>query len=274
MLEHNYIMSFGAIPSQKDVRDYQGVATTSSFPQEWELKMVRVKNQGSVGSCVAHALSSTIEYFNSIQNDDTTEMSVGYIYGNRTGSLYKKEGMIIRDAISNVCKYGDVSHSDFPYHREVPEAINKFEELKDSLYERGYPNRFTSYYKLKNIDDIKASLMNNGPVIMSMKWYKDITVKSGVLTTNKGKYNGNHCMVIYGWNDKGWKILNSWGIFWGNGGKAILPYDVPLNEAWGIVDTYTTKSSVDLDIKKPFNSTFGKIIAKVLNIILNILKKK
>ena len=43
----------GAIFSPKDVRDYKAMcATAAEFPKEFKLDMVRVKNQGSVGSCV------------------------------------------------------------------------------------------------------------------------------------------------------------------------------------------------------------------------------
>ena len=62
----NFVPTTGAIFSPKDVRDYQAVYTAAAaeFPKEFELKMVRVKNQGFVGSCVAHSLSEVIEYFN------------------------------------------------------------------------------------------------------------------------------------------------------------------------------------------------------------------
>ena len=43
-------------------------------------------------------------------------------------------------------------------------------------------------------------------------------------------------MVIYGWNKQGWKIQNSWGTSWGNQGRAILPYDTKLSEAYGVID--------------------------------------
>lgn len=72
----------GAIFSNVDVRDYRAyyVAQVTNFPKSFELKMVRVKDQGQTGSCVAHALSSIIEYYNNKQNHDSSEMSIGYIY--------------------------------------------------------------------------------------------------------------------------------------------------------------------------------------------------
>ena len=81
----DYIESCGAILSKTDVRDYKAVcvATTEDFPEEFELQMPDVKNQGSVGSCVAHSIALTIEYFSRLQGDDAREMSVGFIYANR-----------------------------------------------------------------------------------------------------------------------------------------------------------------------------------------------
>ena len=56
----------GAIFSGYDARDYKLVytATGKEFPKEFQLETRRIKNQGAVGSCVAHSLSSIIEYYN------------------------------------------------------------------------------------------------------------------------------------------------------------------------------------------------------------------
>lgn len=265
----------GVIDGKVDVRDYVASAINTAFPKSFELKMVRVKNQKQVNSCVAHVLSSVIEYFNSVQNKDTTEMSVGYIYGNRTNSKHKGQGMILRDALTTVCTYGDVPKELFPYNEEVSEIINKYEEKAEELKETGKYNRLTSYYKLTKEEDIKAALYNGSPVVASVKWYDDITVINNVINTaceDNGNV-GNHCILIYGWNEKGWKILNSWGTNWGNQGTAVLPYKVPLREAWGVSDTYKNVNAYGLDIKKPYQSSIGKLIAKCLNVIINLIKK-
>lgn len=265
----DYIESLGALFSKKDVRDYKIDCASApvEFPAEFELEMPKVKNQGSVGSCVAHSISTVIEYFNNLQQDNNEEMSVGYIYGNRTNTTHTKPGMYTRDAIAATCKYGDVPKVLFPYNEEVPDIIEKFQNQSDELFPKGQPNRFTSYYRLYNDDEIKTSLMQNGPVVFAMKWYKDIKVVDGVITTSQKTDGDGHCMVIYGWNEHGWKIQNSWGRFWGNDGRAILPYDIKIREAWGIIDTLThTKTNV----VKPYNSNIGSWFAKVLNLLINI----
>lgn len=267
----------GAHFSPTDVRDYRiaKVAKAIEFPAEFELNLCAVKNQGSVGSCVGHSLAETIEYHNKEQEKTDKKMSIGFIYGNRKNSLHKQEGMIVREALSAVCKYGDVCYEDFPYNKEVPEIINLFEKNFDKLKDKAYPNRFSTYFRLFSDSEIKQALMNHGPVIFAMNWYRDMKVdpKTGIISTaeNKKDVEGGHCMVIYGWNENGWKIRNSWGTTWGIKGNAILPYDISRSETWGVTDEVIGENS---DVVKPiFNTTFLKFLAKIINWFANLFKK-
>ena len=264
-MDENFVC--GALFSKPDVRDYVAKTKLSEFPEEFELTMPKVKNQGSVGSCVAHSLSTIVEYFNKKEFGRYREMSTGYIYGNRRLSFYKGSGMYTRDAIHTVSKYGDVPNVYFPVNVEVPEAIEKFEDKVDKIEEKGYNFKFAEYFRLKDEKSIKTSLMENGPVAFAMDWYDDITIVDGIMNTDfvKTAKTGGHCMVIYGWNDIGWKVQNSWGSGWGNKGRMIIPYDIPFTEVWGIKDA---ESTGNLDINKPFSTELGAKIAKVLNRII------
>ena len=208
--------TLGAIFSNFDIRDYKAKidkAITKNLGESYELPIVRVKNQGSVGSCCAHALSSVVEYFNYIQHNIKTEMSVGYIYGNRTNTTHKGKGMIVRDALKMLKEYGTVTKESFPYNVEVPDAINKFNNCYNELHDEGVVSRISSYYRVKNESEIKSALKLKYPVVIAIEWYSDMKVINGVLTTKyKGK-RGGHCMLLYGWNKKGWKVLNSWGCY-------------------------------------------------------------
>jgi C1A family cysteine protease len=239
----DYIESFGAIPSKTDVRDYKAVcvAATEDFPEEFKLQMPSVKNQQQTGSCVAHAIALVIEYFSRLQGDDNREMSVGYIYGNRSTSTYTGKGMYVRDALEAARKYGDVVQTMFPYNKEVPEIIELFNEQFIKISPDAYANRITYYYRVYNENDIKAALMQHGPVVFSMEWYSDIKIKNGIMNTKQesSPKNGHHCMVIYGWNKDGWLMQNSWGVFFGDNGKAVIPYNVKFNEIWGIIDEHS-----------------------------------
>lgn len=269
-------MKCGAIFSGVDVRDYKMVYTTQNyeFPKEFELKTVRIKNQLNVGSCVAHSLSSILEYYNNIQNNDPTEMSIGYIYGNRSTSEYKGEGMIMRDALEAVRQYGDVYKDDFSDafaidNVEVPAATLLYELQKDRLYDRGYPHRISQYCRVNSVNAIKASLQAGNPVLMAMMWYDDMEVIDGILTTSYDGCAGGHCMFIYGWNEIGWKVQNSWGEDWGVNGTMIIPYEMPIEEFWTLTDDIVEGTY----IKKPFSSKTGKFIAKIINKVCNVFYK-
>lgn len=268
------LRGLGCIPSPKDVRDYRiQVATAQQFPEEFELKTVTVKNQGQVGSCVAHSLSEVVEYFNKIQHSSTAKMSTGYIYGNRRDSVWENEGMITRDALKSLTKYGDVTYQEFPYNVEVPEAIELFESNSESLFNKGTPHRISSYFRVRTEDEIKSALTKYGPVVFSIQWYNDIKVVDGKITTtfDSNKKSGYHCMIIYGWNKDGWLIQNSWGTGWGTKGRAILPYSFPLQEAWGVIDNILETTD---DIVKPYSNPVLKVIAKVINFFYNLFNKK
>ena len=265
-------MRCGAIFSGYDARDYKLVYTapTADFPSNFELKTRRIKNQGAVGSCVAHSLSSIIEYYNFNQTGDDSEMSVGYIYGNRKTSEYTNEGMIMRDALEAVRKYGDVHKELFPYNEEVPRIIGLFDRKYRSLFNEGYPHRISQYCRVDSPNAIKASLMAGNPVLMAMIWYGDMEVKDGVLVTEGRYYEGGHCMFIYGWDERGWKVQNSWGEDWGNNGCMIVPYDLPIEEFWTLTDNIIDGA----EVKKPFSSKAGKVVAKVINKVNKIFNKK
>ena len=267
-------IKFGVIDSPIDVRDYKlAVDKAQVFPDTFELPMVRIKSQGAVGSCVAHSLSEVVEYYNKKQLNKSTEQSIVYIYGNRRNSVHKGDGMITRDALANMLKYGDVDKTKCPGNYEVPEAINRFEAVADSLMEVGCKSRFSAYYKLNTAAEIKAALMNHGPVVMTITWYDDMEVIDGVLTTEKKNKSGGHCMVIYGWNEKGWLVQNSWGKNWGVNGTCIIPYDLQLKEVWGVTDEIVEDDVNPSDIILPFSSRIGELIAKLLNAILNCIRK-
>ena len=243
-------MTFGALKSKKDIREYRVSSikpNSIEIPNEYELTMPEVKNQDSTGSCVAHSLSTIIEYFNMVQEQEYKQFSTGYIYGNRRNTDYYGSGMYVDKAINAVVKWGDVYNEKFNYNIEVPDAIAKFEEQAFELAPDAYPHRFSEFYRLDTDEERKLHLMQYGPIIFSIAWYKDYYVdkKTKVLTHLSNEIAGYHCMVIYGWNELGWKFQNSWGTTFGNRGRAILPYNTEFDTCYGIKDNITSKINYD-----------------------------
>ena len=229
----------GAILSPLDVRDYRiDCSFEEKFPPEYELPMPDVKNQGRDNACVAYAIATIAEYHSRRYGDETRDLSPYYNYGNRRQTDWTWSGLHIKDALKTMCKYGITTTEDFPHKGEVPEIVETFEREFHNVFDKGIQHRFEAYYRAGADWEIKKALTVHGPVIMSIEWYEDIKVRNGSIFTlaHHKPENGSHAMVIYGWNREGWLVQNSHGTSWGSGGRAVLPYEIPLKESWGIID--------------------------------------
>lgn len=260
---------FTNLLSPFDVRDYH-IATAKDFPETFELSSVSVKDQGSTGSCVAHACSSVVEYHNKKQQGTNTIFSTEFIYGYRPLGYYVGEGMYIRDALKTITKLGDCPLTNLRGNHECKEAMAKVEEQFNELVDKAYPHRISSYAKIKTEKEIKTALMNYGYVVVSMDWHKDYKLKNGVYTYTSKETSGRHCVLIYGWNEQGWLVHNSWGHNWGRKGKFIVPFDFKWNEAWAVIDNIVNEG----DIIRPEEKWYIKLFSKIINFIANIFRKK
>ena len=260
-------LNFEVINSPFDVRDYH-INAAAEFPDSYKCPIeMAIKNQGSKPTCVAHALASLLEYHYTRQMKDSEPFSTEFIYGYRESNYYIGNGMVIRNGLNTLLKYGDPFQLDCPGNSDLTAARKKIEE--DLEYYKGlaWPHRISTYYRCNNEAEIKTALMQYGPVVISMNTYSGGKLVDDVYTWNPDASYGRHCVLIIGWDERGWLIQNSWGKSYGGDGCFILPYDFTINEAWGITDEILDD---DDNIKKP--SKFTRFIAVVYNAIVNFFK--
>jgi len=78
-MEQKY--AYGCLPAKFDIRDYKLCSAKNPmvvYPSEFQLKnLPKVKNQGMVNSCCAHATSSILEYY----AHNIYKLSTNFIYG-------------------------------------------------------------------------------------------------------------------------------------------------------------------------------------------------
>jgi C1A family cysteine protease len=263
---------FSTLVSPFDVRDYKVAVTQAEFPETFVLPEVTVKDQGSTGSCVAHACSSVVEYHNKQQEGTDTVFSTEFIYGYRPTGYYVGEGMYIRNALKTLREVGDCPLASLRGNHEYEEAIEIVESKIDTLKEQAYPHRISTYARVNTIDEIKQALMSFGYVVVSMPWYKDYKLKNGVYTIYSTETRGNHCVLIYGWDERGWLVHNSWGKGWGQNGKFVVPFDFNWREAWAVTDNIKGGEFI-VPQDNWFIKLFSGIINSVVNFFRNIFKK-
>ena len=267
------IQGLGALLSKIDIRDYKIAAIMQEYPENYIIKdMPPVKNQGSISSCVAHATSTILEYFNKKEVGEYIQLSTNFIYGMQSIMFNRKEkGMYLRDACRIVKAKGNPWESIVSGNTEQPDCGEKLQQqLTDSIYQNAENQKVQSYARCNGASAIKYALMNYGPVLASVNWHNENYIdKNNVIQMDKSSSYGRHAIVIYGWNKHGWLCRNSWGEGFGEKGNFIYPYENNFNEAWSFVDAENN------DIKKPkHNSYIWKIIYSFINLMLNLFKKQ
>ena len=253
------------IKSPYDIRDYT-ITAEADLPKSFSLETVPVKNQGFISSCVAHALASVIEWHYQRQHQTYEEFSTDFIYGIREDGDYIGDGMVIRQALKNLQKYGDVPYSECPGNHKYKEAMENVTERMDDLVKLAHPHCISAYFKIRNADELKTALMKYGVVVVSMNVHDINWLMDDVYKYVASTKSGRHCVFIYGWDEKGWLVQNSWGKLYGWDGRFIIPFDFELNEMWGIVDDI-----IEPQLNKPKRNNILDIIYKIINAIVNAL---
>lgn len=260
---------YGAKLPKTDLRDYKIKSKPTNVAACEFTHLPQAKNQLTVSSCTAHAISSILEWFYEQETGEYQELSTGFIYGMQAIIANRlSKGMHLRDACKVVQKYGDCLFETMPYNIEMPDCYERLKTiLNDEVYKEASISKVESYAKCETDEDVKYALIKYSPVLMSIKWYNKYKLDDNVIHFDTTSGRGCHAIMVYGFNEKGWLCQNSWGKNWGNDGRFILPYEYGFVEAWSFVD------SKNNDIYKPKQNKFLNVIYKLINYIINLFRK-
>lgn len=248
----------GCLFSPIDLRDFRVSSNiTLELPEEFKLNYSKIKDQGIVNSCVAHALSSILE--NKLGND----FSTGWIYGYRPDNYYQGSGMYPREALSTLLNKGAVYNEDFDYNIEIPEAKEKVERNLFKLEALAEDVKISGYVRMNTVEEIKYWLYREKiPVLIAIQTINLKVYQNNIIEIPKVYPNSGHALMVVGWNETGFIVQNSWGTNFGKDGIAILPYEYNIKEAWGIT---ISENSKNFAISKPKLFTIRKILQFIIN---------
>ena len=263
-MENKFVL--GAIESPVDLRDYDYSMISCSgdkvdIPKEFILDYdYPILNQGLIGSCVAHALSCMKSYIDGVNKDNM--YSVGFIYANRREDDFQGTGMITREALKNLVKYGDCRKSSFPVNEEYPaivETLNKYG--KEKLLDEADDHKSLAYISLDN-ENIKEYLVKyKKPILITVRVYENFyeaNSNGGVIPSDpEGNKRGGHAMLCIGYKEDTLIIINSWGDYNGDKGKYYLDINSSIiKELWALED----KKQIKEPEKKKYKVGWNKDI--------------
>lgn len=205
-----------------------------------------IQNQGTQGSCLAHALTAIFEYAIKLSNNTELDLSESFLYYNArkmddTGdvSVSTDTGSRIKPAVESLRKYG-LAQEEYCRYNDNDYTT----EPSPEAYDDGARRRLVKALNVGiSTSAIKVALAEGYPVAVSLALYSSFTraSKDGYVPMPEEKeiedrINGiedekvchsSHAMVIVGYSDKLRRFIlrNSWGIDWGDDGYCYVPYD-------------------------------------------------
>lgn len=252
-------MNTGALIDKTDIRDYpiNDFITTTKLPSRFDLReqILEVRSQGSEGSCVGFASCAMKEYFEGMQ------LSPRFLYDMiklPTGGSYP------RDAMKVLLSTGVPDEECQLY---IPNIIT---EQCPNILVRAKANKIKGYARLDTEEEMKRSLVDNGPFLISLRVYESWYNTDSGAVKQIGIEKGLHAVTVVGYDDstRTFCFKNSWGSGWGDSGYGYVHYgDISrtMNDCWSIVDI-------------PDNEEYGytlpkTFIQKILNFILSLFKR-
>jgi C1A family cysteine protease len=234
---------YGWIPQLPDIRDVAAdVAVPEALPASVDLSasphMPPVWEQGMLGSCTAHAVAAALDYENHRQAGRFVTPSRLWIYYQERvleGSVAHDNGAQLRDGMKAVTKLGACPEIDWPY-----DPTRWADKPTQKAYRSALRDRALAYQApVQDRDGLRSVLASGSPVVFGFTVYEtfagDPIAESGVLDLPaKGEHViGGHAVLLVGYDDatERFRVRNSWGSSWGQGGYFEMPYACVTNRS-------------------------------------------
>jgi C1A family cysteine protease len=258
----------GWIPDYPDFRDYTEeteevksvlglarVLKAKSLPVSIDLRewCSPIEDQGTLGSCTAHAGVGVIEYYERKSFGRHMDASRLFLYKVTRNLMKMKEdtGAYLRTTMGGMVLFGVPPEEYWPYRedekefdQEPPAFCYAFAQNYQTVkYFRHDPPETKAEEILRKV---KAYLFKGHPAMFGFTVYSSIEQadKTGRIPfpSPKERIEGGHAVVAIGYDDKmkiknkygkietsgALLIRNSWGNGWGEGGYGWLPYEYVL----------------------------------------------
>jgi cathepsin K len=234
--ENSYCYGFAAGAPESD-KTLQNLAVPTNLPASFDLSsfLPEIGNQGRLGSCTAWATayygrSLLFNYSESSSRTEGLRLSPSYIYNQLTQGQCK--GTSISMSLQLLVDQGASEWDLFPYQST---GCN----LQPSANQRDNASNFKMQdYKVLSginlVNEVKTLITQGKPVVVAMGLDPEFGKKDSFGLSayrphqvQKEKIFGSHAMLVVGYSNqyKAFKLVNSWGEGWGDGGFVWVDYE-------------------------------------------------
>lgn len=186
------------------------------------------RSQGSQGSCVGWATAFAYKTFHEkverkwSLNQENHLFSPAYVYNQINGG--RDGGSSIATALQLIKTQGVASLATMPYNsRDYRTQPSQKARREASQYRAASWSRINT----QSLSEMKKILAGKNGIVIGMKIYENFyRYRGGIYSGASGGYRGGHAMLIVGYDDSNqtFKIQNSWGTWWGEGGYLRIRY--------------------------------------------------
>lgn len=217
------------LPDQRDFMLVKAPRKRLAKSVDLRSRCTPIEDQGDLGSCTAHAITSALEFVDNLDGAYTERSRLMLYYLERAleGTISQDAGAQIRDGVKACAKTGVCDEKLWPY------AIAKFKAKPPvACYTDAAKRKITSYLRAADLTAMRASLSDGFPVTFGFSVYEsfesDAVAATGKVPMPKKSERllGGHAVLAVGYNDATRRLLvrNSWGTGWGVKGYFTMPY--------------------------------------------------
>jgi hypothetical protein len=229
MLSVGETIGLGGRNEEPEEPDYVPLSANTSLPQSFDWRnfdyvdwTTSIRNQAGCGSCVAFGVLGAVEAVVQIETGQSFDVDLSEAYLFFCGGGTCGTGWSVNEAARYLVDNGVPDEACFPYHDYDMDCSDKATNWRGRLV------HVTDYGTVSdNVDFIKQALIEHGPLVTTMKVYKDFFYyHEGVYEPISGDLQGYHAVAIVGYNDDPgyWICKNSWGTGWGEDGWFNIKY--------------------------------------------------
>lgn len=223
----------GYRPDPVDARDRpfgaMGLAATPPPSASLAGFVSSVLDQGNTESCVAHAIASGLRVAHRARGREVQLPSRRFLYwharGYHAGELVDA-GTYLRTCMKGAVCFGSSDETACPWD---PRLVNRspgwgaYRKAFDGAGLHGY-YRIDEYSDTR-LDEIRRAVASQVPVAFGTRIsqaFKSHTGTGTVTHPSDSAAVGGHAMLVVGYEGERFRVLNSWGTYWGDGGFAWL----------------------------------------------------